>query len=120
MLVGEIAEVDLRKRVPVLGHDEIAKLAECMNVFYDKLEAMIGKLAHVTDKVASVSVELSATAEEMSNGTDRLNARTSQTAAAVEEMHAKSVRWLGILERPRASHRILCRHLGTARWWCRI
>ncbi len=81
-------EGDLTKRVPVHGKDEISVLGGYFNQFIEKLQAMIGKVAHVTDKVASASVELSATAEEISKGTDSLTSRASQTAAAVEEMNA--------------------------------
>ena len=81
-------EGDLTKRVPVHGSDEIATLGGYFNQFIEKLQAMILKVVHVTDKVASASVELSATAEEISKGTDTLTSRASQTAAAVEEMNA--------------------------------
>ncbi len=81
-------EGDLTKRVPVSGRDEIAELGGWFNVFIEKLQGMIGKVAHVTDKVASASVELSATAEQMAKGADGLTTRTAQTATAVEEMNA--------------------------------
>lgn len=81
-------EGDLTKRVPVTGNDEISQLGVYFNLFIEKLQKMISKVAHVTDKVASASVELSATAEEISKGTDTLTSRASQTAAAVEEMNA--------------------------------
>lgn len=81
-------EGDLTKRVPVEGRDEIAELGNWFNVFIDKLQGMIAKVAHVTDKVASASVQLSATAEQMSKGAEGLTARTAQTATAVEEMNA--------------------------------
>ncbi len=81
-------EGDLTKRVPADGTDEFAVLGRYFNEFIAKLQAMIKKVAHVTDKVASASVELSATAEEISKGTDTLTSRASQTAAAVEEMNA--------------------------------
>jgi methyl-accepting chemotaxis protein len=81
-------EGDLTKRVPAEGNDEIAHMGGYFNEFIEKLQQMIKKVAHVTDKVASASVELSATAEEISKGTDTLTSRASQTAAAVEEMNA--------------------------------
>ncbi len=83
---GQFAKGDLSQRVPVQGHDEVAGLSRSFNLCSEKLQAMIGKVAHVTDKVASASVELSATAEEISRGTDTLTSRAAQTAAAVEEM----------------------------------
>ncbi|HZS11038.1 MAG TPA: methyl-accepting chemotaxis protein [Nitrospirales bacterium] len=81
-------EGDLTKRVPVDGRDEIAELGGWFNVFIEKLQKMIGKVAHVTDKVAAASVELSATAEQMAKGAESLTSRTTQTATAVEEMNA--------------------------------
>ncbi len=81
-------EGDLTKRVPADGNDELAHMGGYFNEFIEKLQQMIKKVAHVTDKVASASVELSATAEEISKGTDTLTSRASQTAAAVEEMNA--------------------------------
>ncbi|TAJ32136.1 MAG: methyl-accepting chemotaxis protein, partial [Nitrospirae bacterium] len=81
-------EGDLTKRVPVDGRDEIAELGGWFNVFIEKLQGMIGKVAHVTDKVAAASVQLSATAEEMSKGVEGVTSRAAQTATAVEEMNA--------------------------------
>ncbi|HXF93708.1 MAG TPA: methyl-accepting chemotaxis protein [Nitrospiraceae bacterium] len=79
---------DLTKRVPVEGRDEIAQLGGYFNAFIDKLQKMIAKVAHVTDKVASASAELSATAEEIAKGAETLSSRATQTATAVEEMNA--------------------------------
>ena len=81
-------EGDLTKRVPAKGRDELAELGGWFNVFIEKLQNMIGKVAHVTDKVASASVQLSATAEQMSKGAESLTSRTAQTATAVEEMNS--------------------------------
>ena len=46
-------EGDLTKRVPADGHDEIAQMGQYFNEFIEKLQHMIKKVAHVTDKVAS-------------------------------------------------------------------
>ena len=43
-------EGDLTKRVPVEGKDEIAELGKWFNVFIEKLQGMIGKVAHVTER----------------------------------------------------------------------
>lgn len=83
-----IAAGDLRIRVPVSGKDEIARLCQSTNRLLDALEGLIGKVVHVTHKVASASVQLSATAEEISKGTHQLTARASQAASAVEQMNA--------------------------------
>lgn len=79
---------DLRIRIPVCGRDEIARLCQSTNKLLDTLEGRIGKVVHVTHKVAAASVQLSATAEEISKGTHQLTARASQAASAVEEMNA--------------------------------
>jgi methyl-accepting chemotaxis protein len=83
-----ISAGDLRIRIPVRGQDEIARLCQSTNRLLETLEGLIGKVVHVTHKVASASVQLSATAEEISKGTNVLTARASQAASAVEEMNA--------------------------------
>ncbi len=83
-----ISAGDLRIRIPVRGRDEIARLCQSTNRLLETLEGLIGKVVHVTHKVASASVQLSATAEEISKGTNVLTARASQAASAVEEMNA--------------------------------
>ncbi|ULA63085.1 MAG: hypothetical protein LZF86_100083 [Nitrospira sp.] len=85
---ANFAKGDLTGHIATTGTDEIANLALAFNQCTENFKTTIGKVAHVTDKVASASVELSATAEEISKGTDSLTARASQTAAAVEEMNA--------------------------------
>ncbi|NOS76347.1 MAG: methyl-accepting chemotaxis protein [Nitrospira sp.] len=83
-----ISAGDLRIRIPVRGQDEIARLCQSTNRLLETLEGLIGKVVHVTHKVASASVQLSATAEEISKGTNVLTSRASQAASAVEEMNA--------------------------------
>ncbi len=83
-------EGDLTKRVPVHGTDEIATLGSYFNQFIEKLQGMIGKVAHVTDKVASASVELSATAEEISKGTDTLIEEMNATVSQVAQNSGKA------------------------------
>lgn len=83
-----ISRGDLRVRIPVTGQDEIAGLCSAMNRLLDNLENLFGRVAHVTYKVASASVELSATAGDISKGTNLLTTRAAQTAAAIEEMNA--------------------------------
>lgn len=79
---------DLTARVMAMGQDEVAKLGHSFNTCSERLQKMIGMIAHVTDKVASASVELSATADEISKGSETMTMRASQTASAVEEMNA--------------------------------
>ena len=83
-----ISAGDLRVRIPVHGKDEIARLCQSTNRLLDALERLIGKVVHVTRKVASASVQLSATAEEISKGTHQLTARAAQASSAVEQMNA--------------------------------
>ncbi|MBI5411164.1 MAG: methyl-accepting chemotaxis protein, partial [Nitrospirae bacterium] len=86
--MDHLAQGDLTIQVPVTSNDELDQLARHFNEAMPILREMIGKVAHVTDKVASASVQLSATAEEMAKGADGLTARTAQTATSVEEMTA--------------------------------
>ncbi|MEW6542430.1 MAG: methyl-accepting chemotaxis protein [Nitrospirota bacterium] len=86
--MDRLSQGDLTVQVDVTSEDELGQLGKHFNAVVPKLQAMIGKVAHVTDKVASASVELSATAEQMAKGADSLTSRTAQTATAVEEMNA--------------------------------
>lgn len=86
--MDSLAQGDLSVQVPVTSRDELGSLAGRFNEVVPKLREMISKVAQVTDKVAAASVQLSATSEEMAKGADSLTARTSQSAAAVEEMTA--------------------------------
>ena len=86
--MDRLAHGDLTVRVPVTSADELGSLAQRFDEVVPKLRDMIRRVAHVTDKVASASAELSATADEMSKGAQTLTSRTAQTAAAVEEMNA--------------------------------
>ncbi|MCC6141034.1 MAG: methyl-accepting chemotaxis protein [Nitrospira sp.] len=85
---GDFAKGDLTGHIAITGTDELSRLALAFNQCTENFKTTLGKVAYVTDKVASASVELSATAEEISKGTDSLTSRASQTAAAVEEMNA--------------------------------
>lgn len=84
----KLAQGNLTVSVPVTRKDELGRLSAQFNEVVPRLRDMIGKVAQVTDRVATASVELTATAEEMSKGAESLTARTAQTAAAVEEMNA--------------------------------
>ncbi|WP_447973757.1 methyl-accepting chemotaxis protein [Nitrospira sp. Kam-Ns4a] len=86
--MDRLAKGDLTVQVAVTSDDELGRLGQRFNEVVPKLRGMIGKVAQVTDKVASAAVQLSATAEQMSKGAESLTARTTQTATAVEEMTA--------------------------------
>jgi methyl-accepting chemotaxis protein len=79
-------EGNLTKRVPVTGKDELGELAENFNRFIEKLQRSIRRVGEVTDRVASASAQLSATADEMAKGADTQTQRMAQSATAVEEM----------------------------------
>jgi len=79
-------EGDLTKRVPVTGKDELGELAQNFNLFIEKLQRLIARVGEVTDRVASASAQLSATADEMAKGADTQTQRMAQSASAVEEM----------------------------------
>ncbi|MFB3137488.1 MAG: methyl-accepting chemotaxis protein [Nitrospirales bacterium] len=79
-------EGDLTKRVAISSQDEIGQLGQLFNQFIDKLQHSIRKVGGVTDRVASASAQLSATADEMAKGVDIQTARMDQSASAVEEV----------------------------------
>jgi len=81
-----MGEGDLTKRVPMTGQDELGQLGQNFNQFIEKLQQSIRRVGDVTNRVASASTELLATAEEMAKGIDTQTQRMAQSASAVEEM----------------------------------
>jgi len=79
-------EGDLTKRVPVAGNDEIGRLGIYFNLFIEKIQRAMSQVAHVTDRLASSSAELSSTSKELSRGANEQTSRMVQSASAVEEM----------------------------------
>ncbi len=97
-------EGDLTKRVSIDSNDEIGELARLFNVFIEKLQGIIAKLAENAANVnesaaemANVAVELASNSEDTTNRADNVTAAAQQmssnlnnVAAAMEESSANT------------------------------
>lgn len=87
-MVRDVAEGEgnLTKRLEIETHDEIGELAEWFNRFMKKLQGTISEVAVNTQRLASASEEISATASEQVRGTESQKEETEQVATAMHEM----------------------------------
>jgi methyl-accepting chemotaxis protein len=85
-MVQDIAqgEGDLTKRLEAGSAGEIGQLTEWFNVFMEKLEGVVSQVAVNTDRLASASTQLSATASQQSSGAE---SQKTQTDLVVASMH---------------------------------
>jgi methyl-accepting chemotaxis protein len=76
---------DLTRRLPVTS-DEIGALSASVNMFLDKLQEIIRRVAESAQQLASAGEEISTSATQMASGADSQQSQTGQVAAAVQEM----------------------------------
>jgi methyl-accepting chemotaxis protein len=81
-------EGDLTKRVAIGSKDELGQLAHWLNVFLEKLQGIVSRIAGSSRQVDASAGELSNIAAHMSTGADDTSARANSVSAASEEMSA--------------------------------
>lgn len=81
-------EGDLTKRLAVKGDDEIAQLGRSFNLFVDKLQTIIGDVAHATAKVKTAANAIHDQTKVMSRQLVSHNNETDQVVTAITEMSA--------------------------------
>ncbi|MCG8429005.1 MAG: methyl-accepting chemotaxis protein [Chromatiales bacterium] len=81
-------EGDLTKRVPVNSTDEVGNLGNNFNIFVEKLQGIIGKIADATSQLASSAEEMAAVTEQTTAGVNHQKQETEQVASAITEMTA--------------------------------
>lgn len=86
--VKDIAEGegDLTKRVMIKSKDELGELAKWFNLFLDKLQGIIQKIADESVGVGRASAGLSGTSGEMTKGAQATSDQADSVASATEEM----------------------------------
>ncbi|MFQ5330119.1 MAG: methyl-accepting chemotaxis protein [Thermodesulfobacteriota bacterium] len=91
--VRDIAEGegDLTKRLDDSSKDEIGELAACFNIFIGKLNDVIGDIIGNTKKLVTSSSQLLEASSNIASGADEQSGRSTQVAAAAEEMSATVV-----------------------------
>lgn len=81
-------EGDLTKRIAITSRDEIAELAGWFNIFLEKLQDMIKRIANNSTHVDSASADLSEIAKLMSSSAGDTSTRANNVSVAAEEMSA--------------------------------
>ena len=86
--LDELAEgdADLTVRLPVVARDEVGQLASSLNVFLDKLHALVQEIRDTSTHVGTASQQLSGAATHLSSGTQEQAASLEETAASMEQM----------------------------------
>jgi len=81
-------EGDLTKRIDLKSRDELAELARWFNLFLEKLQGIIRKIADNSSHVDRSSADLTGIAGQMSAGADDTSQRANSVSVAAEEMNA--------------------------------
>ena len=81
-------EGDLTRRVEVAGDNEIDEVGKWFNVFLDKLQDVMRKVAANTNRLTAASERLTASSSAMAQGAETQQSKTSMVATAMHEMSA--------------------------------
>ena len=89
-MVKDIAqgEGDLTKRLDVVKKDEIGELADWFNLFLDKLNSLIIKIADNACEVENASRDFETIAGKLSRSAEETSGRSGSVSTAAEEMSA--------------------------------
>ena len=83
-------EGDLTRRLAADGKDEVAEAGRLFNRFVEKLQGIIGQVAHNAGNVAAAATQFYNTSEQLATGTEEMAAQAGTVATASEEMSATS------------------------------
>ena len=78
--------LDLTRRIPVLGNDEMAQVAASVNSLLEEFQAVVRRMKDAGTHVSHASGDLSHSVARLSTAVDQQNESTSSMAASVEEM----------------------------------
>jgi methyl-accepting chemotaxis protein WspA len=97
--VRELAagESDLTARVQVHGRDEISQLAEGINAMLGKIQQVVQRVRESSIQLLSTASEIAATARQQETTMQELGSSTSEIAAAVREISATSKELAGTM-----------------------
>jgi methyl-accepting chemotaxis protein len=79
-------ERDFRVRVPVFGHDEMARMATSLNRLIEALQSNLKHIHESAGEVASSSEHMSETAHQVAIASGQQSESASAMAAAIEEL----------------------------------
>ncbi|WP_456268949.1 methyl-accepting chemotaxis protein [Kushneria sp. AK178] len=77
---------DLTQRLPVMGRDEPAQLAEAFNQFVDRMETVLIDIRDSSHSVQLAAAEISSGGHDLSRRTETTAANLEESAAAMEEL----------------------------------
>ncbi len=78
--------LDLTRRIPVSGSDEMAQVATSVNSLLDEFQVVVRRMKDAGGHASHASGELSHSVAQLSTAVDQQNESTSSMAASVEEM----------------------------------
>ena len=81
-------EGDLTKRIDIDSKDELGSLAHWLNVFLEKLQGIVGRIADSSCQVDLSAVDLGNIANQMYAGAEETSTRANSVSEASEEMSA--------------------------------
>jgi len=87
-LAQAVASGDLRTRIEVRGHDELAQLLGALSEMNDKLAVLVNQVRQSADSIATGSAEIANGNADLSHRTEQQAANLEETAASMEEMSA--------------------------------
>ena len=79
-------EGDLTKRIVINAKDELGELSRWVNLFLEKLQDIIKKLANESSQVDQASSRLTVIAKAMAQGSQNTSTQAGNVAAATEKM----------------------------------
>ena len=77
---------NLTLRAEVSSSDEVGRMAASFNGMVDKLQALVGHVAHATREVYQASLDLSTSASSLAGAVDQQSSTVSSSAASIEEL----------------------------------
>jgi len=78
--------LDLTRRIPVAGHDEMSQVASSVNSLLDEFQMVVRRMKGAGTQVSGASDELSHSVTQLSASVGQQNEATSAMAASMEEM----------------------------------
>lgn len=81
---GITDERDLRKRVKVVGNDELTDLAKNMNGLLDVLENIVHGIRQAAQQLAEAAKQISGSAQEISDGAQQQSASFEELSSSVQ------------------------------------
>ena len=78
--------LDLTRRIPVLGRNEMAQVAASVNALLEDFQAVVRRMKDAGTHVSRAAGELSHSVVRLSTAVDQQNESTSSMASSIEEM----------------------------------